>query len=187
MTAQATRAAARHPFLDGKLKRMLIDGKWLEAASGKTFDSINPATGEILATVAEGDAEDIDRAVEAARRAFEGPWSKVKPFERQQILLRFADLVDQHADELTELDTLDMGAPVSRTRNMRRRAVGLLRYYAGMATALHGETIENSLPGEVFSYTLKEPVGVVGAIIPWNAPLSSSKVKPSRAAPRDGP
>ena len=174
MTAQATRAAARHPFLDGKLKRMLIDGKWLEAASGKTFDSINPATGEILATVAEGDAEDIDRAVEAARRAFEGPWSKVKPFERQQILLRFADLVDQHADELTELDTLDMGAPVSRTRNMRRRAVGLLRYYAGMATALHGETIENSLPGEVFSYTLKEPVGVVGAIIPWNAPLSSS-------------
>ena len=174
MTAQATRAAARHPFLDGKLKRMLIDGKWLEAASGKTFDSINPATGEILATVAEGDAEDIDRAVEAARRAFEGPWSKVKPFERQQILLCFADLVDQHADELTELDTLDMGAPVSRTRNMRRRAVGLLRYYAGMATALHGETIENSLPGEVFSYTLKEPVGVVGAIIPWNAPLSSS-------------
>lgn len=176
-------AATRHPFLDGKPKRMLIDGKWLESASGKTFDSINPATGELLAKVAEGDAEDIDRAVESSRRAFEGPWSKVKPFERQAILLRFADLVEQHADELTELDTLDMGAPVARTRPMRRRAVGLLRYYAGMATALHGETIENSLPGEVFSYTLKEPVGVVGAIIPWNAPLTSSlwKIGPALA------
>lgn len=183
MTAHASHAHARHPFLDGKPKRMLIDGKLLEAASGKTFESFNPATGEVLATVAEGDAEDIDRAVEAARRAFEGPWSKVKPFERQAILLKFADLVDKHADELTELDTLDMGAPLSRTRNMRRRAVGLLRYYAGMATALHGETIENSLPGDVFSYTLKEPVGVVGAIIPWNAPLTSSlwKIGPALA------
>ena len=174
MTAQGSRQHAPHPFLDGKPKRLLIDGKWREAASGKTFDSINPATGELLAKVAEGDAEDIDRAVEAARRAFEGPWSRAKPFDRQAILLKFADLVEQHADELTELDTLDMGAPVARTRPMRRRAVALLRYYAGMATALHGETIENSVPGEVFSYTLKEPVGVVGAIIPWNAPLSSS-------------
>jgi aldehyde dehydrogenase (NAD+) len=76
-----------HPFLDGKTKLLLIDGKWVEAASGKTFESINPATGEVLAKVAEGDAEDIDRAVEAARRAFEGPWRKVKPYERQQILL----------------------------------------------------------------------------------------------------
>ena len=183
MTAPGSRQHAQHPFLDGKTKRLLIDGKWLEAASGKTFDSINPATGEVLAQVAEGDAEDIDRAVEAARRAFEGPWGKVKPFERQAILLRFADLVEQHADEITELDTLDMGAPVQRTRGMKRRAIGLLRYYAGMATALHGETIENSLPGEVFSYTLKEPVGVVGAIIPWNAPLSSSlwKIGPALA------
>ncbi len=183
MTVVASHPHARHPFLDGKPKRMLIDGKWLEAASGKTFDTINPATGELLAKVAEGDAEDIDRAVEAARRAFEGPWSKTKPFDRQQILLKFADLVEKHADELTELDTLDMGAPVSRTKNMKRRAVALLRYYAGMATALHGETIDNSLPGEYFSYTLKEPVGVVGAIIPWNAPLTSSlwKIGPALA------
>jgi aldehyde dehydrogenase (NAD+) len=183
MTATATLQHARHPFLDGKTKRMLIDGKWVEAASGKTFQSINPATGELLATVAEGDAEDIDRAVEAARRAFDGPWSRLKPFDRQQILLRLADLVEKHADELTELDTLDMGAPVSRTKNMKRRAVALLRYYAGMATALHGETIENSLPGEYFSFTLKEPVGVVGAIIPWNAPLTSSlwKIGPALA------
>nr|WP_314076169.1 aldehyde dehydrogenase family protein [uncultured Roseococcus sp.] len=173
----------RHPFLDGKLKRMLIDGKWLEAASGKTFETFNPATGELLATVAEGDAEDIDRAVTAARRAFEGPWSRVKPFERQNLLLKLADLVDKHFEELADLDTLDMGAPMSRTRGSRLRAVGMLRYYAGQTTAIHGETIENSLPGEVTSFTLKEPVGVVGAIIPWNGPLTATiwKIGPAIA------
>jgi aldehyde dehydrogenase (NAD+) len=174
---------APHPFLDGAVKRLLIDGKWVEAASGKTFDSINPATGEVLARVAEGDAEDIDRAVAAARRAFEGPWGKVKPYERQLILLKLADLVERHFDELSMLDTLDMGAPISRTSTMQRRVLGMLRYYAGMATALHGETVENSLPGEFFSYTLKEPVGVVGAIIPWNGPLGASvwKIGPALA------
>jgi aldehyde dehydrogenase (NAD+) len=172
-----------HPFLDGKTKRLLIDGKWVEAATGKTFASINPATGEVLATVAEGDAEDIDRAVAAARRAFDGPWSKIKPFERQLMLLRLADLVERHFEELSMLDTLDMGAPISRTFGTRQRVLGMLRYYAGMATALHGETIENSLPGEIFSYTLKEPVGVVGAIIPWNGPLGASvwKIGPALA------
>src|ERR1700678_1436131 len=174
---------ARHPFLDGKTKRMLIDGKWVEAASGKTFDSINPATGDVLAAVAEGDAEDISRAVQAARRAFEGPWSKVKPFERQGMLLKLADLVEKHFEELSQLDTLDMGAPISRTRGTKLRVLGMLRYYAGQATSIHGETIENSLPGEVFSYTLKEPVGVVGAIIPWNGPLGASvwKIGPAIA------
>src|SRR5262245_10031698 len=164
----------RHPFLDGKLKRLLIDGQWVEAVSGKTFQSVNPATGEILAQVAEGDAADIDLAVTAARRAFEGPWSRLKPYDRQVLLLRLADLVERHIEELVILDTLDMGAPVSRLAASKRRSPGLLRYYAGMATALHGETIDNSLPGEIFSYTLKEPVGVVGAIIPWNAPLGSA-------------
>jgi aldehyde dehydrogenase (NAD+) len=163
-----------HPFLDGKTKRMLIGGKWLEAASGQTFETRNPATGELLANVAEGDAEDIDRAVAAAREAFNGPWSKVKPAQRQLILIRLAELVERDIEELAALDTLDMGAPITRTRNNRARAVGMLRFYAGMATALHGETIDNSLPGEFVSFTLKEPVGVVGAIIPWNAPLSSS-------------
>src|SRR5215470_1259609 len=174
---------AGHPFLDGKTKRLLIDGKWVEAVSGKTFDSINPATGEVLATVAEGDAEDIDRAVKAARRAFDGPWRKWKPFERQRLLLRIADLVEEHFEELSVLDTLDMGAPITRTTGARLRAIGMLRFYAGMATALHGETIDNSLPGEYFSYTLKEPVGVVGAIIPWNSPLTASiwKIGPALA------
>ena len=174
MTAIAKLSPALAAFLDGRPKKLLIGGRWVEAASGRTFETRNPATGELLAHVAEGDKEDIARAVQAARAAFEGPWSRVKPNERQLILLRMADLVDKHFDELSTLDTLDMGAPVSRTRASRQRAVGMLRYYAGMATALHGETIENSLAGEIFSYTLKEPVGVVGAIIPWNAPLNSS-------------
>lgn len=174
---------AHVPFLDGRPKRLLIGGQWVEAASGKTFESHNPATGQLLATVAEGDSVDVDRAVTAARRAFNGPWSKFKPYERQQILLKLADLVERHFDELSLLDTLDMGAPISRTRANKRRALGMLRYYAGMATALHGETIENSLPGEIFSYTLKEPVGVVGAIIPWNGPLGASiwKIGPALA------
>jgi aldehyde dehydrogenase (NAD+) len=173
----------RHPYADGSAKKMLIDGKWVNAASGKTFESHNPATGELLATVAEGDKADIDSAVAAARRAFEGPWSKFTPFERQNLLLRFADLIEKHFDELSTLDTLDMGAPLSRTRAGRLRVLGMLRFYAGQATSIHGETIENSLPGEIFSYTLKEPVGVVGAIIPWNSPLTASiwKIGPALA------
>jgi aldehyde dehydrogenase (NAD+) len=175
--------ATRHPYLDGKPKRMLIDGRWVEAASGKTFESINPSTGEVLATVAEGDAEDIDRAVDAARRAFNGPWSRFKPFERQALLLKLAEMVERHFEELAALDTLDMGAPISRTRNNRLRALGMLRYYAGQAVSIHGETIENSLPGDYVSYTLKEPVGVVGAIIPWNGPLTATiwKIGPALA------
>ncbi|MGH7062772.1 MAG: aldehyde dehydrogenase family protein, partial [Stellaceae bacterium] len=174
----------RHPFTAGtEVKRMLIGGEWVRAASGKTFDSHNPATGELLAKVAEGDKEDIDRAVAAARRAFEGPWSKWKPYERQALLLKIADLVERHYDELSMLDTIDMGAPVSRTRATRQRVLGMLRWYAGMATSIHGETIENSLPGEIFSYTLKEPIGVVGAIIPWNGPLGACiwKIGPALA------
>ena len=173
----------RPSYLDGKAKGLLIDGQWVAAASGKTFATTNPATGEELATMAEADAVDVDRAVAAARRAFEGPWRKTKPFERQALLLKLADLVEQNFEELALLDTLDMGGPITRTRAGKRRAVGLLRFYAGLATAIHGETIENSIPGEVFSYTLKEPVGVVGAIIPWNGPLGLSiwKIAPALA------
>src|SRR5262245_13027363 len=183
MTVMEKGPAVRPAYLDGKTKPMLIDGRWVQAASGKTFESRNPATGELLAHVAEGDREDIDRAVAAARKAFNGPWSKWKPAERQLLLLKLADLVEQHIEELAALDTYDMGGPISRTRNNRQRAVGMLRYYAGMATSIHGETIDNSLPGEIFSYTLKEPVGVVGAIIPWNGPLTATiwKVGPALA------
>ena len=166
--------AFRHPFLDGKPKRLFVDGQWVEARSGKTFLTHNPATGRVLAEMAEGDAADINLAVAAARRAFEGPWSRFKPAERQRILLRLADLVEANFEQLAMLDTLDMGTPITRARGNRNRAVSMLRYYAGQATTIQGETIENSLPGEIFSYTLKEPVGVVGAIIPWNGPLNAS-------------
>src|SRR5271170_4275975 len=139
MAQAKTIPLARHAFADGSFKQMLIDGKWVDAASGKHFESRNPATGELLATVAEGDAEDIDRAVAAARRAFEGAWRKFKPFERQQVLLKLADLVERHFDELSSLDTLDMGAPISRTRGTRQRVLGMLRWYAAQATSIHGE------------------------------------------------
>jgi aldehyde dehydrogenase (NAD+) len=174
----------RPAFFDGKPKRLLIDGQWVEAASGKTFTSIDPATGEVLASIAEADAVDVDRAVAAARRAFEGPWRKSKPFDRQELLLKLGDLVERHFDELTLIDTWDMGGPISRQRMTKRRLLSLIRFYAGMATATHGDTVENSVAGEVFSFTLKEPVGVVGAIIPWNAPLQLAiwKVAPALAA-----
>jgi aldehyde dehydrogenase (NAD+) len=174
MSSAKTLPLVRHAYADGSYKQMLINGKWIDAASGKRFESRNPATAQLLATVAEGDIEDVNRAVAAARNAFEGAWSKVKPYERQRLLLKFADLVERHFDELSSLDTLDMGAPISRTRGTRMRVLGMLHYYAGQATSIHGETIDNSLPGEIFSYTLKEPVGVVGAIIPWNGPLGAS-------------
>jgi aldehyde dehydrogenase (NAD+) len=181
--AVAQSIKATHAFANGKFKPMLIGGEWVNAASGKTFESRNPATGDLLATVAEGDVEDINLAVAAARRAFEGSWSKMKPYERQQILLKLADLVERHFDELSLLDTLDMGAPINRTRGTRQRVLGMLRWYAGMAVSIHGETIENSMPGEYVSFTLKEPVGVVGAIIPWNGPLGATvwKVGPALA------
>jgi aldehyde dehydrogenase (NAD+) len=127
MAMPQTITATRHDYANGEFKRMLIGGEWVKAASGKAFESRNPATGDLLATVAEGDAEDINRAVAAARRAFEGPWSKMKPYERQQLLLKLADLVENHFDELSMLDTLDMGAPISRTRATRRRVLGMAR------------------------------------------------------------
>jgi aldehyde dehydrogenase (NAD+) len=152
-------------------KRLLIDGKWREAASGKVFETRNPATGELLASVAEGDAADIDLAVAAARRAFEGPWSRMRPYDRQRILLRFADLVEQNIEELLTLDTLDMGAVLAMSLGGRQRIPSMIRYYAGMAQALTGDTIPNSAAAEIFTYTTREPVGVVGAIIPWNGPI----------------
>ena len=164
-------------FLFTGPKRLLIDGKWVDAASGKTFECFNPANGELLARIADGDKEDVNRAVAAARRAFEGPWRKVKPRERQLILLKLADLVEKNAEELAILDVLDMGAPISRLRGTLERMPAMLRFYAGLATAIHGDTIENSAPGEVVSYTLKEPIGVVGCIIPWNGPVGSAIMK----------
>ena len=162
-----------HPFLDGKPKRMLIGGQWVAALSGKTFDSVNPSTGKVIAELAEGGAEDVDHAVAAARAAFDGPWSKFKPFDRQALMLKIADTVERHFDDLALLETLDMGAPIARTNTYKRWIVQALRFYAGQAVALAGETPHNSFPGDMFSYTLRAPLGVVGGIIPWNGPLIS--------------
>lgn len=152
-------------------RAMLIDGKLVPSVSGRTFETRNPATGALVATVYEGDKADIDLAVAAARRAFQGPWSKFTPFQRQECLLRFSELVDAHFEELATTDVLDMGVPISVSLGRRARVLGLLRFYAGACTAIGGATPPHSLPGDVFAYTLKEPVGVVGAITPWNGPL----------------
>lgn len=163
----------QHPFLDGKPKKLLIGGKWVDALSGCTFDSVNPATGKVIAQLAEGAEEDVDRAVDAARTAFEGPWSRLKPFDRQALILAIADTLERRFDDLCVLETLDMGAPIARTRTYKRWIVQALRFYAGQAVALAGETPHNSFPGDMFSYTLRAPIGVVAGIIPWNGPLIS--------------
>ncbi len=152
-------------------RQLLIDGCWSDAADGGTMPTINPATGLPLAEVACGGAADIDLAVTAARRAFEGPWSATTPYDRQRILLRLADLIEANYDTIALLDSLDMGVPITRARAGRHSAPQLLRYYAGVIPTLRGETISPSVPGAPFVATLREPVGVVGAITPWNAPF----------------
>ena len=182
MTVSVRDLAMRTP-IDGRYRKMLIDGVWCDALSGRTFETRNPATGAVIGTVPQSDAGDIDLAVAAARRAFDGPWSKFKPYERQVLLLKIADLMERHWEEIALSDTTDMGTPITRTLANRNRVLGMLRFYAGMATSIHGHTIGNSLPGDIVSYTRKEPVGVVGAIIPWNAPTASSiwKIGPALA------
>jgi aldehyde dehydrogenase (NAD+) len=168
-----TFSTVSHPFLDGKLKRLFIGGEWVESLAQETFDCLNPATGKVIAKVSRGGAEDIDRAVKAAREAFEGPWSQWKPFDRQALMLKIADHVEANFDELGLLETLDMGAPVARTSLFKRWLVQAFRYYASQAVNIHGDTAENSFPGSFMTYTVKDPVGVVGGIIPWNGPLLS--------------
>lgn len=163
--------------MNSEAKKLLIDGKFVAAVSGETFPSLNPSTGEIVARLALAAKPDVDAAVAAARRAFEGPWSKFKPAERQAVLLKLADLVEREFDDLAMLDTLEMGRPITPSRAMKSMVTRSLRYFAGAATAIHGETLGNSFPVELFSYTVKEPVGVVGVIIPWNGPIFSAAWK----------
>ncbi|WP_454858923.1 aldehyde dehydrogenase family protein [Rhizobium binxianense] len=171
--------------LQDKPAKLLIDGKWEDARSGETFATYTPANGQPIRLVAKGAAEDIDLAVAAARRALEeGPWARFSPFDRQAVLLKLADLVESNWDQISRIDTVNMGSPIARTTAAKRRAVGLLRYYAGLATAIHGQTISTSQPGDPLAYTLREPVGVVGAINPWNGPIGMAiwKIAPALAA-----
>jgi aldehyde dehydrogenase (NAD+) len=163
--------------------RLWIGGEWQDAASGRTFTSYNPATGEPLAEVAEGDAADIDRAVAAARAAFEdSAWSRMGARDRGRLLFRIADALEAQADELARLETLDNGKPVREARMIDiKEAIDCFRYYAGWADKLEGETIP--VPGPYLNYTRREPVGVCGQIIPWNYPLQMAawKVAPALA------
>jgi phenylacetaldehyde dehydrogenase len=160
----------------GRTGKILIDGKWSDAASGKTFDTYNPATGETLARVAEGDRTDIDRAVKAARKALDGPWGRMTASERGRLIWKLGDLLEQHLEEFATLETLDNGKPltISRVADIPL-AVDLFRYMAGWATKIEGSTIPISVPyapgAKFLAYTKREPVGVVGQIIPWNFPL----------------
>jgi phenylacetaldehyde dehydrogenase len=157
--------------------KLLIDGQWVPAASGETFETINPATEETLASVAHGKEEDINRAVKAARRAFadDSPWRRMNASDRGRLIWRIADLIEDNADELAMLESLDNGKPfgVARAADVPL-AADLFRYMAGWPTKIEGTVVPISAlpaPGEYLAYTLREPVGVVGQIIPWNFPL----------------
>src|SRR6202051_4979300 len=173
-----------------KPRKMLINGKWVNAASGRTFPTYNPATGEVLAQVAEGDRADIDAAVQAARRAFDsGPWSRMTASERGKLVWKLADLLEEHLEEFATLETLDNGKPLTVARAADvPLAVEMFRYMAGWATKLEGTTIPLSVPYtpgvNYHAYTLREPVGVVGQIIPWNFPLlmAAWKLAPALAS-----
>jgi phenylacetaldehyde dehydrogenase len=157
-------------------RKMLINGKWVEAASGKTFPTYNPATGDVLANIAEGDQADIDAAVKAARAAFNGPWRKMTASQRGKLIWKLGDLIDQHLEEFAELESLDNGKPLTVARAADvPLAAELFRYMAGWATKIEGNTIPLSVPytpgARYHAYTVREPIGVVGQIIPWNFPL----------------
>ena len=163
--------------------RLLIGGEWV--ATGKTFDTINPATGEVITQLAEAGPAEVDRAVKAARKAFDergGAWQKMSASERGKLLWRLADLLEKNIEEFAELETLDNGKPIFESRYVDMPMVcDVLRYYAGWASKIAGETITSR--ADAFTYTLREPVGVVGAIVAWNFPLllASWKLGPALA------
>jgi phenylacetaldehyde dehydrogenase len=185
-TTAPSNAAFRH--FTAEPRRLLIGGEWVDAADGSTFETIDPGTGEVLTTVAHGKAEDVDRAVRAARAALDGPWSRMTPSERGRAIHRLGDLIAANLDELAELDSLDNGkAKAVAAAADVPLAADLFWYMAGWATKLRGSTVTPSLPympgAEFHAYTIKEPIGVVAQIIPWNFPLlmAAWKVGPALA------
>ena len=169
-------------FLDGDAKKLLIGGKWQAARSGETFATTDPASGQEIGQAAAGDAADVDAAVAAARRAFDDPaWSGMSPHQRSRVLLRIADAIERNADELARIESHDNGAPLSIARALVAGVVETFVYYAGWPTKIYGET--NPAAGSMFNYTLREPVGVCGHIVPWNGPLGSAawKIAPALA------
>ncbi len=175
-----TTVAEIHPnllsFLSKKPHKLLIGGRWTDSGSGKTFKTYNPATAETLSEVAEADKKDVDAAVAAARQALSGPWGKMSPADREKILHRVADLIEKNADELAQLETLNNGKTIREAKSGDvPLSAALFRYFGGWPTKIHGETTPVSVPyypgAKFLQYTVREPVGVIGVIVPWNFPL----------------
>jgi aldehyde dehydrogenase (NAD+) len=166
-------SAAAPAFITNAAKQHFIDGRWQPSLSGDSIETFNPANGQLLATLARGRQEDVDIAVRAARRAFEGPWSRFTPHQRYALMLRVCDVLEANFEELATIESLDMGAPISRTRAMKPGLLQTIMYFASQAMNWSGSTIPNSLPGSYTTLSLKAAVGVVGGIIPWNAPMIS--------------
>lgn len=171
-------------FIQEGPKKLFINGEFVPSASGKTFETINPATGEVITSVYEADEEDVNRAVDAAEKAFYGDWSKVTVTERAKMLWKLADLIEEHKEPLAQLDSLDNGKPISHARAVDLpQTIEHFRYYAGWTTKIAGEVIQNAAGPDMLTYTRREPIGVVGQIIPWNFPLlmASWKLGPALA------
>jgi acyl-CoA reductase-like NAD-dependent aldehyde dehydrogenase len=163
--------AANAPETPARRYQLFINGKFVDAKSGKTFETIFPHDRSVQAVVAEGDKVDIEDAVVAARAAYDGGWGTMLPSERARLLLRMADLIEERAQELARLETLDVGMPAFLATGMVMSAADVFRYWAGWATKIHGFTSPSMQPGDYLGYTLREPLGVVGGITPWNGPL----------------
>ncbi|MET0926566.1 MAG: aldehyde dehydrogenase family protein, partial [Solirubrobacterales bacterium] len=182
-TAQQLSSEAAREFVARSPHTLLIGGERPEAADGRTFESIDPATGEPICAVAQAGAEDVDRAVAAARAALEGPMRKLSPSKRAGFMYALAELIKANGEELAELESLDNGKPLAAAKGDIAASVAHLRYYAGWPTKIEGETFPVSAR-DLFCYTLKEPVGVCAQIVPWNFPLLMAiwKVAPALAA-----
>jgi len=159
-------------------RKMYINGEWVSSISEKTYETINPANGQVIGKVYEGDKEDVDLAVCAARAAFKGPWSTYSPAQRSHILNKLADLIEEHVEELTYIETVDFGSIETLSRHAWvLGAAEHIRYYAGWATKLNGETINLTTGGKVHAFTKREPIGVCGQITSWNFPLLGASWK----------
>ena len=164
-------------------RRLFINGEWRDSAGGRTIDVINPATEDVIAEVASAEQADVDAAVAAARAALDGPWATVSARDRGRLLWKIGEKLLERADEIARLETLHNGKPIFESRQIEIPASAeCFQYYAGWADKIHGETIP--VKGNYLTYTLREPVGVVAAIVPWNFPLllTSWKVAPALAA-----
>jgi len=160
-----------HPFLNGETKKLWIGGEWVAARSGETFECMDPSRGEAATLVSRGGPDDIDAAVAAARTALEGEWASWTPVERQALMHKVAQKIDERFDDLAKVESIDMGAPLSRTSLFRGWIERTFSYYAALAASTRGDVFSNSAPGNFMAYSHKAPVGVVGAIIPWNGPM----------------